>query len=529
MKLTTQNIFRSTLPLAISLTILAAIGFFGKLAHADDLSDATYLRKLSFHLRGYQPLPPEYAALSASADHKIFLDAKIKEYLASEDHSERMLFRLSNMFSFKSPATRDSQIEQRKKTYGYGYLPVYQDAASDLFRRMGKENLSWDQLLVGKSYMIFKPTNFTYTGQTGSDFNFLAAVRPDLETYADDGSYDSSSDSKVSPLEGKRFSISFEPNDSRFAGVLTTNRFGGRYRNSALNKNRRRASAVFRIFLCDSMSQGFVQEIDKKEAHLDSVFETDGSLSEDQLKENLKNSSAEAQHGKNQSCVGCHYKLDPMGKTFQAMTDVLDDSPAPGALSYKRKNGQAVHVPVSGIGQLGQAITQQPEYVNCQVDWFWKEFIGANIPLTDDRRAELAQSFDGVGRRTNDFISILLKSVEFRQRPKSSEFISFVRVQPLLKRCDSCHESDPSASAPSFATMPYLDGPVDETVSWLKAMQKRINLPTDSKDHMPRHSEEWSAADIQLLKTWLATGAHDNIGTAHLPQIWNLKNDGAML
>ena len=528
MKIKTRNRFRSPVPFAAVLTLLAASAFFGIFAHADDLADATYLRKLSFHLRGYQPLPAEYSALSSSADHQLFLDAKIKEYLASEDHSERMLFRLSNMFSFKTPSNRDNQVEQRKTAYGYGYSPVYQDAASDLFRRMGKENLSWDQLLVGKSYMVFKSTNPTYSGQTGSDFSFLSGVTPDLEAYADDGNDSYSVDSRVSPLDGKRIPLSFDANDARFAGALTTNRFGGRYRNSALNKNRRRAAAVFRIFLCDSMSQGFVQELDKKEAHLDSVFETDGSLSEEQLKENLKNSSAEAQHGKNQSCIGCHYKLDPMGKTFQAMTDVLDDSPAPGALSYKRKNGQAVHVPVRGIGELGKAITQQPEYVNCQVDWFWKEFIGANMPLTDDRRAELVQSFNGVGRHTNDFISILLKSPEFRQRPKSSEFISFGRVQPLLKRCDSCHDSDPSASAPSFATMPYMDGPVDETVSWLKTMQKRINLPTDAKDHMPRRSEEWSAADIQLLKTWLATGAHDNSGTAHLPQIWKLQNDGAM-
>ena len=503
----------------LSLLTLGALSALPLTLHADQISDATYLRKLSFHLRGYQPQPSEYDALGKSSDHAAFLDAKIQEYMKTPDHAERMLFRLTNMFAFQTPSFRMNQTERFNT--GNGYYSVSnpaQDAASDLFRRMGSENLSWDQLLLAKKYNLFVPAAGQGFQGFGNDFTYLQIVQPSLAPYALQSNNGSNTVTPApSPLEGQHIPITFADDDSRIAGALTTDRFGQRYRNSALNKNRRRAAAVFRIFLCDSMSQGFIQEADKKEDHLNSVFETDGTMTEDQLRQSLKNTSAEAQHGKLQACVGCHYKLDPMGKTFQSMTESLFNEPSPGVLSYKHKNGDPVHIPVDGIGDLAKAITLQPEYANCQVDWFWKEFIGVNVPITEQRRTELVQSFNSVGRRTNDFITILLKSPEFRQRPESSAFVTFARVQPLLKRCDSCHSTSETANAPTLATMPYMDGGTDTTSNWLKKISKRLNLPVDSKDHMPRHSEEWSPSDLQLLKDWISGGAHDDKGLVRLP------------
>ena len=48
--------------------------------------------------------------------------------------------------------------------------------------------------------------------------------------------------------------VSFAENDLRLAGALTTPLFFSRYATTGINKNRRRAAAIFRIFLCDKMT-----------------------------------------------------------------------------------------------------------------------------------------------------------------------------------------------------------------------------------------------------------------------------------
>src|SRR4051812_24974075 len=61
------------------------------------ISPQSYLRKLSFHLRGQTPERSEYQALAAaqaSGAQETFFKAKIAEYLESVQHIDKMSARL---------------------------------------------------------------------------------------------------------------------------------------------------------------------------------------------------------------------------------------------------------------------------------------------------------------------------------------------------------------------------------------------------------------------------------------------------
>ena len=70
------------------------------------LSDATYLRKLSLHLRGLNPSRDDYKALSQISNEQgktDFFGRKIEEYLHSPEAADRMVSRLSERFGVKTP------------------------------------------------------------------------------------------------------------------------------------------------------------------------------------------------------------------------------------------------------------------------------------------------------------------------------------------------------------------------------------------------------------------------------------------
>ena len=65
------------------------------------LSAQTYLRKLSLHLRGQTPTRSEYADLASALEKHTatqFIKGKIDEYLASDQHIDKMSGRLEDCF-----------------------------------------------------------------------------------------------------------------------------------------------------------------------------------------------------------------------------------------------------------------------------------------------------------------------------------------------------------------------------------------------------------------------------------------------
>lgn len=479
-------------------------------APAPSLSDAGYLRKVSLHIRGVAPSTEEYAQLGSlkmAEDRAQFIQQKISAYLSSQEAEERMIFRLSELFQIRTPTISTlayDKLPASKRNYIDSQSLFFRDSMTDIFARLSRDNLSWDYLLTGRDYNAF--ATYTYDGTDITDYSFFSTLFPNLPESQENprGNQNNLSEPRPAPIP-----LHFEADDTRVSGVLTTPRFFSRYVTTNVNKNRRRAAAVFRIFLCDPMFPIIPPPPDRKGAILSNAFndQLHVGVSEARLESMIKMGDAQ-RHGSDQRCVACHYKLDPMGRTFQNIGLALSPSPAPGKLTYARAaDGQKFEVPLRGIGDLGKAIARQPEYVSCQIDWFWKEFIGSDVPLTPERKIDLMAKFENVGRRTNDFIRVLVTAPEFRMRPQVSDKISFAQVQPLLKRCDTCHSS--VGDIPTFS-----DGKMGGHI--LLEMRRRLNLPDGSQDKMPRDWMKWDVKDLNVVKAWIEQGAVDSSGQAML-------------
>lgn len=497
----------------LQLSILAASVLVSVAAAAAPIGDATFLRKLSLSLRGVPPDPDEYTALKSTrsgAERQTFLQTKIKTYLASPEHRDRLVFQLSERFQIKPPGVPRLTFETAIKNADYETKRAYQrDAATDLFERLTTENLSWDRLLTQKSYTLIPPTD-SYSQV--SDFGFMALLKTvPLAVGAIGDDYVSRPMPSTDPLP-----LAFDDDDPRIAGVVTTSRFSGRYTTTGINKNRRRAAAIFRTFLCDSMVPSISSNSDRTHEFNNVAFAEKFQVTENEIKAGVT-ASANARHGSDPQCAACHYKLDPLGRAFQAMGVSLLPQPSPGALVFKHADGSLVDIPLRGLGDLGKAVVQQPEYVDCQTSWFWSEFIGKDVRLTSKLKAELGAAFDNVGRRTNDFISYLVNRPEFREKPaETSAFVTFDRVQPLLKRCDSCHAH--LDDVPSFAKLPIgFNGDQQEHTSWIAEMTDRLNRADGVKGRMPKNPEMWAQGEIELLKSWLAQGARNEQGEPTVP------------
>lgn len=504
---------RNHFPFALALLLLTSAGAFA----AEGLSPAVQLNRLSRVLRGEQPSEAERNLLAEAVANKTapaFLNAKTKEYLASEQHAYKMSTRLEELFRLKTNETPVLAALKEKEDADSRNYSLYSrnNALNDLFYRMARENQSWDNLLTAKTYRAFYIRRNRTIGL--SDYGFLGALVPDL--ISTDGIYGDG----TSPLsEGEILfrDLQFSPQEKQIAGALTTSRFFNRYVNTGLNKNRKRAAAVFRIFLCDSMSAAVPSSEGKDDHILDIMFPHSG-VTEEQLRTTLN--ATEKLHGDRPDCMACHYKLDPLGKTFLTSPLVLSNIPSPGHLSYKRDNGEKVNIPVSGLAALGTAITQQPEYVRCQVRHFWNWFMGSQT-LTPDREKQLISEFNQRGRRTNDFIQYLTTQNEFYtlNAPLTEDQLRTRQVKVLLQKCQNCHKDQLNDEAedgkfPDFTVWP-IGGNQTEMKHWVDRIYKKMDLENDGENpRMPPVEASWRTGfkEVQVVKDWIQRGAPDENG-----------------
>jgi hypothetical protein len=476
------------------------------------LSDASYLRKLSLHIRGTKPTRDEYDQLRQTrgeAEKNSFFEQFTNNLLASKGHQGRMQFRLAERFRLQTPERDLKAYEDGDKwgnhDGGQSISGKVRDSLIDLFSRIARDNLSWDELLTGKSYTAY-PSIYSKYEIEDTDFSFYKNVHAKLKNIDKKRRIERAflPPRKGNPSSGYTdptdvpIKIEFAKDDLRIAGALTTRRFLSRYNTTGLNKNRRRAAAVFKIFLCDAMIPAISDKEDRTHEFLDATFARDFEVTANELSGEV---TEQQRHGTDPQCMACHSKLDPLGRAFQALGNTMHPRPFGGHLYFKRSSHSTVFLKGRGIGDLAKAISQQPEYEQCQVQWFWDEFIGVDIPLSNQRKNELVLEFNRVNRRTNDFISILVKQPEFRSKPRAKGFITFSQVQPLLKRCDSCHagmEEIPLFASPST--------PLDN--DWQKNILDRLNRGDNDDLQMPQDLKEtWRGSDIQLIKQWILDGA----------------------
>ncbi|MGZ3722655.1 MAG: hypothetical protein ACXVA9_06995 [Bdellovibrionales bacterium] len=458
------------------------------------LSAQTYLRKLSLHIRGMTPSRTDYDDLAkavAEQTTETFFRSKTDEYLVSDEHIDKMTSRLEELF-FVRPSPIPSKSAPIHEASGPEFFATLDpddytihNSMNQLFRDIASRNLSWDTLLLGRKYTAFPILN--ELNKDISDSMFLTAV------------------AAIPAKIAAPTSVSFDEDDARVAGSLTTSRFFARYGNTALNKNRRRAAAVFRIFLCDDMKAVAVDEGGNQNGILDKVFpappvpgggEKGGTGSSDK-------------HGSDQACLKCHYKLDPMGMSFQSSGLSLSPFVSPGALVYTRADGGVVNIQGQGIGEIARTITRQKEYSQCQVRHFWDWYIGSDIPLDDGTLNELTEKFEQVDRKTNDFITYMVNRPEFGNfELRTPEQQMAAAVRTVLQNCNGCHANETKVKIPSFTSWP-IGGDVSSHNKWLGMIRHDLALDGSPERKMPPVKSEWQpdAKQLDLLRRWFELGA----------------------
>ncbi len=483
------------------LITLSLVFLMSAVASAQEtkLSDVSYLNKLSMALRGYAPSMEEYANLQKSASipggSAAFLQESIRNFMKTSHYRERMVLRVDDLLFLKAAGRNFVLNPVPESVSNFGDFKQL-SATQNLTRAITENNLSWDQILTGKDYKVpyVEGENYAelafYDGPRGTKqdmlYNFL--------------------DLNPSGKPPKFEDIHFAENDPRIAGVITTQRFYSRYTTTALNKNRRRAAAIFRIFLCDPMAAA-IPEVHDTSKLKDLIFPANGQVSESQVREIL-----DSKHGTQEDCMKCHYKLDPLGATLRASPLVLHERPSSGSLVYRRTNGEMVNEHVAGVGDLAKAITAQPEYASCQVGYFWNWFIGSDIPRTAEINQTLVEKFNQLGRKTNDFVAYMVSRPEFRQRKLATPQAAMAsNVRTFLQRCDSCHMSQ-QPNLPAFAKWPI--GDAGSAKSWLRQISKELDLEHggENRNMPPEDGFRPSKSDLKLIKQWIDLGAPDDQG-----------------
>ena len=488
--------------LALGLAILA-LASASMAQESRRLSDASQLRKLSYHLRGAPPSSEEFAELATAArsgSAAEYFARKIDEYQSAPGYATKINFRLEELFRLKTEHTLGDDTD-------FYVVPLNRrNALNHLFRGLARENMAWDTLLKGKSYSLYPKTEFDFSIQ--SDFAFMKALSPELPGVGQDEA------PRMGPFPA--VDVSYAADDARVAGALSTARFFARYTTTALNKNRRRAAAVFNVFLCDAMSAAVPPPADEADDVLDRAFPDTSQISSDD--ERIIRERGD-RHGSDAACAQCHYKLDPMGQAFASSAFSLSEWPSAGRLTFKdKRTNQFVDVPGRGLGEVAQAIAMQPAYVDCQVSRFWNWYIGEDRPLPEAKRAELARAFESVGRRTNDFVKVLVTQPEFRNLDlRSPPQVRADEVKRILKNCSDCHAD----SLPSFTEWP-IGGSAEAMRGWLGRIGRSLDLDNDGRSRaMPPSYSPWQPSEMELkfLKDWMKDGAPAENGESQLPTL----------
>lgn len=469
----------------------------------------TQLMKLSKSLRGQAVNLDDRAQLQtaiAQGKAEEFLQAKTQEYVKTSQFNLKLKQKVDELIRL---------IPQTGPLRTTNTEPGAAATAYDLFvENLIKENLSWNELLTGKSYRtqaegsFLNPENRFYQVLMGTH-----KVDTDFESVL-----------KQSSSEVPNLSMfEFDKADPRIAGVVTTPRFFDRYVNTALNKNRRRAAAIFRVFMCDTMIPTVpAQDSKSQKTDYDTVLAGHQNVTEDQIRK----SQAGNIHGQQADCMTCHSKLDPMGQTFGFSASTAAPKAARGVLYYKGYDGRQVNIAVNGIGDLGEKIVQQPEFEKCQVQNFWRWYIGKDVPLTAQREMELIQKFNQVGRKPQDFVAHLVSLPEFKEKPAilTEDQILSRRVVKIFKNCNSCHESQ-EEDVWDLTNLPYSrDARLRERK--VNALRKILDIDGDGRRaEMPPEDSLWqlNQDEFATIKNWLNRGAPDFTGKAQVPPTGEAK------
>lgn len=430
--------------LFVGFSCIGVNSFAGQPANTID----SKLRYLSLVLKGVQPTLSEYQqvrkdALSGISDDAI-LSAQAKAYMNSMDFTVKWTNNFADLYRvFQIPILSnrtlnnadDISMSSKKEISTFNLIVA----------KVFSKNLPWNYLVTAKTFPIYNNGN--------TDSSAFQSVTEFYEPFLSDNlssqfipvenlisSVDlSNTTSSNSQTKLKVFNLEFSLDDNRFAGILTTPTFIQRYVTTGVNKNRRRAAAVFRTMLCKNMVAAIpVSSVGKDDA-LELANRGDGLTSEQDLF-NLAQSTK--MHGQNKDCQYCHRQLDPMGQFFGLIGNRMTPWASPGKLVYVNESGKEIKIEnLNGIGDMANVLTQQDDYFSCQVRHFWKWTYGDQF-LSPIKEKELVQVFKNLNQKPQDFILHLVSQKEFYQPAAYTENqLSTFSAYKTLQKCQGCHNS----------------------------------------------------------------------------------------
>ncbi len=515
------------------LSILFSLNVSLGMADTIVLDDYAYLHKLTNSLSGTNPSPEMYKSLQTAIENgkqDEFFDSVIIKLTETAFYQTKLVYKFhellminaSNRLPMNLPSRAKYVYESDDNTNSYEINEMIRadenNALNSLVKTIVKENRPWSELLTSRSYTVHRVKSGKGITESGSDYGFYGAVASQFLPKELSGIVrisPNSTDTNASSSDGlktvEKMSLSFEDDDPRIAGIITTEPFFRRYTNSSINKNRKRAAAIFRVFLCDPMTAAIPEAKDGDMEAFNLLLPDGLSKEEEELVSELKD--AEKLHGTRADCMKCHQKLDPMGKTLLSSGRFLSPFATKGALAFTGYDKRKVNIPVAGIGELADRLVEQPEFARCQVQNFWKWYIGKDMELSETRLSELSETFQNMNFKVNDFVSFLVKSDEFKTRlkPKSEFQQKITHIKSVFKTCVSCHNSSAFIPMADFTKWP-IGGNLDSHSEWIKSISKELDLEKFGhqtwKPTMPPKWSSWrpTEKDIELINWWIKEG-----------------------
>jgi len=313
------------------------------------------------------------------------------------------------------------------------------------------------------------------------------------------------------------------------AGFMTTYRFSSRFYNNVNNVGRKKAAAIIKFAFCDVMIPGVELNSQERESELD-VALNNSTFHNNKVVGEI--------HGAKKDCYSCHYErgLDPLASSLYSTYQVLSKRPYFGKIVFKR-NGALVEEPFNGLAQYAQKIVNYPEFRKCQMQKFWKRYVGKDLlPLLGDNSSDqLDMLYLKTGGKPREIIPELLMMKYFDLKtnknfvsqsittPRDEKF--GLEVLPILQRCQNCHQNN----VVDFRNFPMknLNGD-DVTKTMLTLMADRLALfGNPLKRDMPPYDERDSSLnplyfdltpmDLKNIQNWMEAGAIVN-GKKYLEQ-----------
>jgi hypothetical protein len=214
-------------------------------------------------------------------------------------------------------------------------------------------------------------------------------------------------------------------------------------------------------------------------------------------------------HGQKVDCNQCHKQLDPMGSLFNQSPKKLSPIAGKGGLHYYNEDGEFIKKDVNGIGNLGEVIAGEKDYLTCQVKHFWKWIHGENSLLTPKQEVQLVETFKTLDQKPKDFIKHLVLKKEFFSPPKYTEpQLSAVGAFKTLKKCQSCHnQQSENFEIQDLNWYQMIGNKADPNrADWIT----RVTAELDKGKMPPKEAKkDFTDQEMDRLKKWLASGAPD--------------------